>query len=241
MPWSRSAELEGEVRHVDGSGGAVDHGDRDQEQHRGHHGDHHVGHAGPDARARPAQGDEDVAGGQQDLEADVEVEEVPGEEGVGHPGHQDQVGRVEDRDRRVAVAVGHALSRGVDQHREAHGRGHHEHQRGELVHHHHDAPGRQPAADVHRGRPAIPDGGQQPAFQQQGQGQDGDADRPLGAGVPDQQEGQGGAQNGEYDGERGKAGDVHFPPPSGLGVNVEGAGLFFSGGFESACRGGHRP
>lgn len=38
-------ELDGEVGHVDGAGGAVDHRDRDQEEHRGHHRDHEVGHA----------------------------------------------------------------------------------------------------------------------------------------------------------------------------------------------------
>src|SRR5215216_2848412 len=47
--------------------------------------------------------------------------------------------------------------------------------------------------------------------------------------MPDQQEGQGGAQDGKYDGERGKACDVHFPPPSGPGAT------FVEPGFSSAA------
>ena len=94
-----------------------------------------------------AHGDQHVAGGEQDLEADVEVEQVAGQEGVGDAGGEDQVRRVVDRHRRVVVSVGHALADGVDQHAERHGRGDHQHQRGEPVGDQHDAQRRRPATD----------------------------------------------------------------------------------------------
>ncbi|MCB5282617.1 hypothetical protein BJQ89_02379 [Arthrobacter sp. ES1] len=113
-------QLDGEISHVDGAGSAIDHRDRHQEEHRGHHRDHQVGHACPDPRARPAEGHQHIAGGQEDLEAHIQVEQVTGEERIGHPRYQDQIGGVEDRDRRIPIAVGHALTGGVNQHGEAH-------------------------------------------------------------------------------------------------------------------------
>ncbi len=44
------------------------------------------------------------------LEADVEVDEVSGQEGAGDACHEDEVGGVEDADRCLVVAVGHALA-----------------------------------------------------------------------------------------------------------------------------------
>ena len=62
----------------------------------------------------------------------------------------------------------------------------------------------------------------------------------LGPGVTDQQEGQGGAQDGEYDGERGKAGDVHSPPPSGLGSTLREPGCSSEAALSARLAVGHR-
>ncbi len=50
--------------------------------------------------------------GEQYLESDVQIEEVTGEERVVHAGGQREVGRQEDRDRLVFVAVADALTDG---------------------------------------------------------------------------------------------------------------------------------
>ena len=142
-------ELHGEVRHVHGAGGAVDHPQGDEEQDRGDHRDHHVGHARPDALRGPSHGEQHVGGRQEDLEAHVEVEQVPRQERVGDTGHEQQERGVEDRDGALVVPAGHALAHRVDEHREGHDHRHHEHERGELVHHHDDPVRGRPATQVH--------------------------------------------------------------------------------------------
>lgn len=66
----------GELREVDGAGGRVGDGDGHQEDHRGEQRDDHIGRTGPYPGAGAAEGEQDEAGDQHDLEADEEVHEV---------------------------------------------------------------------------------------------------------------------------------------------------------------------
>ena len=86
-----------------------------------------------DALAGAAEREQHVARRQQDLEPDVEVEQVARDERVEDAGRQDQVVRVEDRHRRLAVLVGHALADGVHEHDEQHDRRDQEHDRRQPV------------------------------------------------------------------------------------------------------------
>ena len=133
------AQPPGQLRHVDRAGRGVDQGDGGEEDQRAEQADHDVGDAGADAGRRAAEGQQHVARRQQDLEADVEVEQVAGEERVGHAGDQHQERRVEDRQRRLLVAVGGALADGEHEHAERDGGRDDEHQRREPVDDEHDA------------------------------------------------------------------------------------------------------
>ena len=215
------AQLHGQVRHVHGAGGRVDHRDRDQEHHRGEHGDHHVGDARADALGGAPHGQQHVGGRQEDLEAHVEVEQVAGEERVGHARHEDQERGVEDRDRPTLVPVDQPLRRGVQQHRQGDQRRHHEHEGREPIHHEADAQRGRPAAEVDGRDPGVPDRGQQQRVQHEGEHERGDRDGDLRAGAAHEHEGHGRAQHGQHDGQRGQVGqgdgtDAHArSPPSG--------------------------
>ena len=126
----------GDVRRA---GGAVDQRDRGEEEQRRHEAHDDVRDPRPDALAGAAEREQHVARRQQDLEPDVEVEEVARDERVEHARRQDQVARIEDRHRRLAVPVGDALADGVDEHDEQHDRRDEQHDRGEAVDHEHDA------------------------------------------------------------------------------------------------------
>ena len=71
-----------ELRHVHGAGGAVDERDRAEEEQRRDEAHDDVRDAGADALAGAAEREQHVARRQQDLEPDVEVEEVAGDERV---------------------------------------------------------------------------------------------------------------------------------------------------------------
>ncbi len=201
----------GELGEVHGAGDRVGHGDGDQEEHGGEQRDDHVRRSGPDAGRGAADGEQHEAGDEHDLEADVEVDEVPGEEGAGDAGHEDEVGGVEDADRRLVVAVGHALAQRVHEDEQGDGAGDGEHQAGQPVGDEGDADRRREVAEVHAER-AVPVGGD---HQQHGEHQDGaehgeadEALEPVQPG-PDGQLDPRDAQ-GQQDGERDER--VHLVP-----------------------------
>jgi hypothetical protein len=99
----------GELRDVHRAERAVDRGDRGEEEDRRDERDDDVDDARADARLGRPERDEHVRGDEQDLEADVQVEEVARDERVEDARREDQIRRVEDRDRSVVVAVGRAL------------------------------------------------------------------------------------------------------------------------------------
>src|SRR5690606_31589927 len=84
-------EALGQLREVDRARGGVDERDRREEEDRGQDRDDDVDRARPYPLAGPAEGDEHEARDEEDLEADVEVEEVAGEEGVGDARGEDEV------------------------------------------------------------------------------------------------------------------------------------------------------
>ncbi|MBG9885185.1 hypothetical protein ABE10_01000, partial [Bacillus toyonensis] len=71
-----------DLSHVDGAEGPVDHRDRREEEDRRHERHDDVHRARADPRLGAAQGDQHVRRHQEDLEADVEVEQVARDEGV---------------------------------------------------------------------------------------------------------------------------------------------------------------
>ena len=81
-----------ELGEVEGAGGRVGQPDAQEEHHRRHHGDDGVRDAGADAFLARSQREQDVGRGQEDLEADEEVEQVAGDEGGGQSRRQGQVG-----------------------------------------------------------------------------------------------------------------------------------------------------
>ena len=148
-------QAHGQLRQVHRARRGVDHRDRDEEQHRRQQRDDDVDGPRADALAGAAERDEHVAGGQQDLEADVEVEQVARQERVGDARRQHQVRRVVDRDRGGLLVVLAALREGVQQDAEGDRAGDREHERREPVRHQVDADGRRPAADVHDERAVV--------------------------------------------------------------------------------------
>ena len=142
----------GDLHHVDGAEGPVDHRDRGEEEDRRDQRDDDVDDAGADPRLGAAQRDQHVRGDEQDLEADVEVEQVAGDEGVEDARRQDQVRRVEDRDRGVVVVVRGALPDREEQDREQHDARDDHQQRREPVDVQHDPERDRPAADRDRDR-----------------------------------------------------------------------------------------
>ena len=189
--------------------------DRGEEQQRGQQRDHHVDGPGADPLAGAAQGDEHVRRGEQHLEPDEQVEQVAGEERVGDARGQHQVRGVEDRDRRLGVAVLHALRQGVHQHRERHGEGHREHQGRDPVGDQVDAHRRGPAAQLGDQRAGV-GGHEQRHRRGQGQRQGDDADHALRAPVPPQRERQPGAEQRQHHGQRQEPAQVggHSRPPT---------------------------
>ena len=94
------------------AGRGVDQPDRGQEDQRARAGSPRRRWCRPgSATLGAAEGEQHVAGGQQDLEADEEVEQVAGEERVGDAGGQHQERRVEDRQRGRLRAVGRLPAR----------------------------------------------------------------------------------------------------------------------------------
>ena len=94
------------------------------------------------------------AGGEQHLEADVQIEQVARQERVADARRQRQIRRQEDRDGLVLVAVADALTDGVDDDGEQHDRRDHQHHRGQPVDDQRDADRRIPATDLN-GRRAV--------------------------------------------------------------------------------------
>ncbi|CAB4955361.1 unannotated protein [freshwater metagenome] len=206
------AQLERQVGEVQRARGAVDEADRREEQERREQRDDHVRRAGADARGRAAQRDQHVARDEQDLEADVEVEEVAGEERVADPGRQHEVGRVEDRERQALLLVRRALAVAVDQDAEGHRGGDHQHERRQAVGDEDDAHGRLPAAERRDLRAVAVGGDQQEDGDDEDRDEGADGDRALQAWPADADgELRAGGQERQDDGQRDEVGGAHAP------------------------------
>ena len=113
-----------DLRHVHGADRGVDIAQRQHEYQRGSHRDHHVAHARAHARRGSAQRQQHVGSHEEDLKADVEVEEIACQEGHVHAHGQQHVRGQEDRHRLVLGTVANTLRDGVPHHRKQHyGRG----------------------------------------------------------------------------------------------------------------------
>ena len=93
------------------------------------------------------QGQQDIRREEEDLEADEEVEEVAREECVRHSGHQHEIGRVEDRHRRVFLVVRLPLPDREDEDEQRHDGRHEQHERAEPVGDEGDAERLRPGAE----------------------------------------------------------------------------------------------
>jgi len=91
-------DLRGEIGQVHRAGGGVHEPIPVRKSSEAEKVHDHVRRAVTDLRPLPAEGDEHVARRERDLEGDVEVEEVAGEEGECHARGEHQVGGVERRE-----------------------------------------------------------------------------------------------------------------------------------------------
>ena len=198
----------GDLSEVERADGRVGGGQGGEEEHRRHHVDDDVDRPGAHAGRGAAQGQQHVAGEQQHLEADEQVEQVAGQEGVRDAGHQGEERRVVDRDRGLVGALGRAralvadaLPDGVEQHGQGHHGRHQQHQRGEPVGHQRDAEAL-PAAEPHHLRAVAVGGGeQQRGHDDDGREHDG-AHHPLGPRPAVEHQGGSGAEQGQDHGQR---------------------------------------
>ena len=158
-----------QLRHIHRAGGRVGEGNADEENHRRHQRHHHVNRARTGAPTGPTQGDQHERRRQQDLKTHVEVEQVPGEEGVRNPRDQNQIRRVVDRHRHIRVIVSQVLRQRIHQHRERHDLRHHQHQGGQAVRHQGDPNGRGPGPGVEYHRPVVGFDGQDNSHAEDGQ------------------------------------------------------------------------
>ena len=150
-----AVEAGGHVGEVEGSGGRVGERDARQEDQRRHHRHHHVRHTRTDAVGARTERQQHEAGGEEHLEADVQIEQVARQERVGDARRQRQIRRQEDRDGLVLTAVADALTHGVRHDGEQHDRRDHQHHRGQPVDHQRDADRRIPATHLNGRRPVA--------------------------------------------------------------------------------------
>ena len=129
-----------DVGHVQRAGDAVEHRHADQEQQRSDQVDGDVVQPGTHPLAAPAVQQQAVAGRQQHLEEDEQVEQVGRQEGAVQP-HQLQLEQHVEVHARVLPA-----RQGVEQRGQADAAGQHRHQRRQPVGHQHDAEGHRPVA-----------------------------------------------------------------------------------------------
>ena len=103
----------GQLRHVHGAACCVDDADRGEEDHRGHQRNDYIGDSRTDPLRRGAEGEQHIGGDEEHLEADVEVEQVSGEERVRNARAQHQIAGVEHGDRCLVRVVVGVLTQGV--------------------------------------------------------------------------------------------------------------------------------
>jgi hypothetical protein len=87
--------LDRDIGHVEGAEQAIKIAGCKQEQRRGDEVEKGVFDAAIELCALVAQHKQAEGGDQQHLEPDIEIEDVPGQEGAGHAGHDQQQERVE--------------------------------------------------------------------------------------------------------------------------------------------------
>ncbi len=176
QPGIHVAHAQREVGHVDRAGDPVDDADGHQQDGRGHQVDGHVLERALELRPLPTQRQQHERGDEQDLEPDVEVEEVTGQEGAGHARQQHHRQRVVGETLAAPVDGG----RGVEHDGHRQHTGEHDEDGAEEVGHHGDAEGCRPAADLQHLVAVALDHDEQHDPDRQQHGRAGQGDRPLG-------------------------------------------------------------